>query len=314
LVAHYLLCYLEGENDGETMKNRFFITLGLSLFLAQASACGGSLQPDPSPNPMTPTSMQFVIPTVTAALTSKPATITPPPLPTMLPEERETHLLEYFNNPGECKLPCWLGITPGITAFSEFQVTIQQLGLRHSPATLNLSRRQKVELGGLDYESKQVLNDITLIVEPGGVISEIEGILHAYLNPANFSETWNTLDIKQILLDYGTPSSISILTDYNDAAGRVGYSIQVYYTEQGFAVYYGGGTDYQSVVNICPHLKDYQLITIAFSLQAPPFEEKADSPQGFYTELKTEFDIDELYALFTDQTGSCLKVPSDAFR
>jgi hypothetical protein len=85
------------------------------------------------------------------------------------------------------------------------------------------------------------------------------------------------LDIRQLLLSYGVPSSISIETDYNDAAGRVGYSVGIYYIDQGFAVFYGGGADYQDKVNVCPYLTNYQIITVSFSLQVPPFKEKTES-------------------------------------
>lgn len=296
--------------------------LAVILFPILVSACSVSLQSTASPNLTRSTSIQFATPSITVTPTTEPvalttfpiSTSTPFPFPTMSSQERETYLLDYFKGLDECRFPCWLGITPGVTTFSEFQPIIQHLGLRYSPKNFNTNYRQQVTLGGLDYDSKQVLNRITLIIEPGGTISGVEGILHAYLNPVSFSTTWNTLDIKEVLLNYGMPSMISILTDYNDATNRIGYSIQVYYFEQGFAVYYNGGADYQNGVNICPHLKNYQLITVSFSLQAPPFKGKANSPQGSYAELDTEIGMNELYALFTSQKDACLKVSAGKFK
>lgn len=292
----------------KTLKYRLLI--GLALAAALTAGCGRS-EPSPAPSPSATSTV-----TATASPTET-ATFTPPQAglhPTLSPQERENYLLEYFENPGECKLPCWLGIIPGVTTFSDFQATIEWLGLNYSPKYLNQKSKQYIELGGLDYERKNVLNQITLAVEPGGMISEVEGELHAYLDPVSFATTWDTLDIQQVLLNYGIPSSISIITDTNDVTDRVGYSIRVYYLEKGFAIYYGGGTDYQDEVSICPYLKNYQLITVFFLLQAPPFEEKTNDPQGFYTELDTGLGMSELYTLFTDQKSSCLKVSADKFK
>lgn len=305
------------------MKNKTSFALLLLLLLLQVSACGINDQPTPSLTPVISTEVSKSA--TTSAATVEPATLTPTPTiipsltftpdprPTLSSQEREAYLLEYFSNPSECKLPCWLGIIPGTTSFAEFQATIHHLGLNYSPRKLDLKSRHQVSLGGLDLESRNVLNRIILNIEPGGTIGSVEGILHAYLDPESFATVWETLDIEQILLNYGKPSSISILTDYNNVAGRVGYTIRVYYIEEGFAIYYNGGADYQDETKICPQLKDYQLITVAFSLQSPPFKEKISASRSFDTELDTGLSMDALYELFTDPTGTCLKVPADLF-
>jgi len=300
------------------MKTHFFIITGLILLLI--SSCGVYSKQDHSPTSTIAIQTKISSPTVSATATFTPATITPDPtltqslIPTLTPKEREVYLLEYFRNIEDCKLPCLLGATPGITTFSEFQARMQLLGVKNSPVNLNLQQKQKITLGGLDFDSKQVLNRITISVESNGVISEIEGDLHAYLNPIGFSESWDVIDIRQLLLNYGVPSSISIETDYNDVAGRVGYSISVYYIDQGFAVHYGGGTDYQDIINICPYLTNYQILTVVFSLRAPPFKEETNSSKGFYTEFDTGLSVDELYSLFTSQAKSCLMISSDKLK
>lgn len=299
----------------------------LILLSTQVSACGTYLQHIPSPVPATATSTKVVAPTVTVAATLEPATLTltptlissstftPDPRPTMSPEGRESYLLEYFTSPNRCELPCWLDITPGVTTFAEFQATIYHLGLNYTPKKFfNPKFKQQVTLGGLDFDSQFILNRITLLVEPDGVISGVDGDLHALHNPSGFALTWASLEIRQVLLAYGMPSSISIVKDYNDAAGRVGYSVEVYYQEKGFVVYYNGGADYQNGVSICPHLKDQQLINVAFSLRTPPFQEKENTLPSFYTELDTGLSVDELFTLFTDPKAPCLKVSADILK
>jgi len=279
-----------------------------------------------TPIPALPTSAKVTSPTITAAGKFEPApptptpaliltlTFTPDPRPTLSVQERESYLLEYFTSASQCELPCWLDITPGVTTFAEFQATIYHLGLNYAPKKFfNPKFKQQVTLGGLDFDSQFILNRITLLVEPDGVISGVDGDLHALHNPSGFAITWASLDIRQVLLTYGMPSSISIITDYSDAAGRVGYSVEVYYPEKGFVIYYNGGADYQNGVSICPHLKDEQLVNVVFSLRASPFREKENTLPGFYTELDTGFSLNELYALLTDEKGSCLNMPTDKF-
>lgn len=307
------------------MKSKFFAILAVILLCNQISACGVSFEPNLSLTPVSPTFVKVIAPAVTATETLEPVTFmpsptvfltltfTPDPQPTLSAQERESYLLEYFTSASQCELPCWLDITPGVTSFAEFQATIHHLGLRYSPKNFNPKSKQQVKLGGLDFDSQFILNRITLIVEPDNVISGVDGDLHALHNPSGFAITWDSLDIRQVLLAYGMPLSISIITDYNDAAGRVGYSVEVYYPEKGFVIYYNGGADYQNGVSICPHLKDEQLVNVVFSLRASPFREKENTLPGFYTELDTGFSLNELYALLIDEKGSCLNMPADKF-
>ncbi|TLM99733.1 hypothetical protein FDZ73_21210 [bacterium] len=109
------------------------------------------------------TTATIVPATLTPTRTIIPSlTFTPDPRPTFSPQEREAYLLENFLNPGKCKLPCWLSIIPGVTTFAEFQATIRHLGLNYSPGKLDLKSSHQVSLGGLDLESRNVLNAIIL--------------------------------------------------------------------------------------------------------------------------------------------------------
>lgn len=300
------------------MKNIFPVMVVLISIVL--TSCGESMEQNNTPTGAVAVQTKIAFPSATASFTLAPATNTVNPTmtqnipPTLTREERESYLLDYFKSNSDCNFPCWLGAIPGETTFTEFQATLQVLHIVYSPPNPNIQRRQKVELGGLDYKTKEVLNNITLFVEPDGKISKIEGVLHAYLNPITFAEVWGAIDIRELLLRYGIPSSISIKTDYNDIAGRVGYSIGVFYVDQGFAVYYNGGTDYQSTTSICPFLKDYQLITIGFSLQAAPFDDEQETTPTSLTELDTGLGTNDLYDIFTAENMSCLRVSSDKFK
>ena len=309
------------------MRYYFYVVFGLIAFVM--SGCSTSVK-----NIDAPTSEHNGIPTSTIAFqptkssltainspTPLPITVTPTGsnmtidlTPTLTPNEREAYLLKYFSTETGCKFPCWLGATPGVTSFREFQLTLQRLGIKTSPIDVNPNQKQEIKLGGVDFDSKEVLNRITIVVESDGIISEVEGVLHGYLNPREFAESWDVIDIKHLLLDYGVPSNITVKADYNDSTGRVAYSIGVIYVTQGFAVYYNGATDYQSTTNICPNLSSYQIIAIVFSLQAPPFKEASNSVESILTELNTGLSVNDLYTLFTGSTRPCLIISSEELK
>src|ERR1043165_3960884 len=69
--------------------------------------------PSPTPNPPRLTSM-------------------PSPLPTLLPKEKENYLLDVVKTNGNCKLPCFLGIQPGISVWEDIRKIEAPLYFRES--------------------------------------------------------------------------------------------------------------------------------------------------------------------------------------
>lgn len=72
----------------------------------------------------TATTTPTTIPTMTLSPTDTPiptntGTTTPIYLPTLPPEQAKALMLELLQTNGGCQLPCWWGITPGVTTWEE---------------------------------------------------------------------------------------------------------------------------------------------------------------------------------------------------
>ena len=89
-------------STGETSTN--LITSTLQQVLPPTSTIM------PTPSQITPSTM-----TPTAILTWTPL----PVLPTLSPGDAETMILDLIDNNGNCFLPCWWGITPGVTPWNQ---------------------------------------------------------------------------------------------------------------------------------------------------------------------------------------------------
>src|SRR5512138_2325272 len=109
--------------------------LSVSVLLC-ASGCtpkstASSTQVPPSPlerltNPSQVTPSPTLKPTTTTTPTL-PATFTP--VPTLTTKQAQTKIRELFETNGRCKLPCWWGITPGISANDAFYNFIQSIAM-----------------------------------------------------------------------------------------------------------------------------------------------------------------------------------------
>jgi hypothetical protein len=87
----------------------YAITAVLSLVLL--CGCLPGNHPTTSPNPMTKMVGTFSVTTEPTIVPTNSFT----PIPTMLSDEAHTLVREYLKNGSDCRLPCWLGITPGVT-------------------------------------------------------------------------------------------------------------------------------------------------------------------------------------------------------
>ncbi len=80
-------------------------------------------QPTPVPSPTTtprPTANPRPPRTPSPTPTQTP-TATPLPFPTLEPEEMQAFIAEMLAANGGCELPCWWGITPGVTPWEDVQ-------------------------------------------------------------------------------------------------------------------------------------------------------------------------------------------------
>jgi hypothetical protein len=188
-------------------------------------------------------------------------TLIPTPIsPTLVPTLNAVQLgkmiqaLEKYN----CQLPCYLGMTPGKTSWSEAESDLLDLGATFSFDTydsLNTIHNINLDIGEiLDQEatpsSSQGITDFKIVhdlqvFEIGDTITKMKVYIDTRKFIYLFDEVWNRYSISSILKTYGLPDET-----FSWASSGGGYSIVLLYYSKGFAVELGGTWNLKEV---CPN-------------------------------------------------------------
>ena len=123
----------------------------LVFLLAGCSASQQTITAIPTISPTSgPVATETVLPpTQTPTLAATPSVTFPSPplwtpLPTLSPIDAEERLRTWIQGTFECLLPCWGGITPGLTSWQETVQTIEQLS---GFSSVNVSENVSCEFG-----------------------------------------------------------------------------------------------------------------------------------------------------------------------
>lgn len=276
--------------------------------------------------------------TITPSLTSTPflptSTPTPTPTmpftspPTMTTEERQSFTQELFRSNFGCKLPCWWGITPGITPWSEVDAFLHHLGaVFGSNALADGSIYHGT--GGFDFEAPDyiIVNSIGFL-ERESIIDLINIRSDGYSNPVAFQEQWARYSPQQIMKEYGIPSRVWLESASSGPVteGRIaGYTLWVFYDQFGFLILYNGYGEFEPVFHFCPRFENGQDIrAIEMYLQSPDNSSPIEKTAGIigfvpapYPHVQTIDDaaglsVAELYQLFIQEDNlPCFDTPKD---
>jgi hypothetical protein len=178
-----------------------------------------------------PTSTIMPTPSQTAQRTMTPTaflTWTPlPVLPTLSPDDAETMILNLIDNNGNCLLPCWWGITPGVTPWNQ---------ARQFLATF-------MSISGPSFETNgYIIHEIYRISRTDGEI-----YYHIGIDVANSivhgigarNEITIGHQLNRLLENNGQPDEIWLLIMPVTPGGPWFYLV-LYYHEQGILAQYNG--------------------------------------------------------------------------
>ena len=200
------------------------------------------------PTPLPPIPSNTLTASQTATLTPTfTETSTPTMSPTLQPTETitlstpltdaqiELNIIDSLKNNANCPLPCWWGIRPGSTSWSDASATLQRFGLQ--PSFDTISGAYTLIYMFPSYTNRDMTFRIDLFVENDHVRTinfESEG----YTNFASFKKIYTNLAPEQIMAAYGPPDQV-------DATGGFGskgvyYDLSFYYDHLGFRVSYSG--------------------------------------------------------------------------
>jgi hypothetical protein len=263
------------------------------------------IPPTPSPTKtFTPTSTHW--PTITPRPTPS---VTRTPLPTLPPDKALAKLLELLKTNGGCKLPCWWGITPGVTSSDEAQAFLATFASKFTEDPSYLG------YGVLFFVPQNTIPGL-LHGEPYGfgVYIDDNGIVEQI-------HTWKPYRLSDFLTDFGPPSQVWIYGKSSRTLdSNASYTMALFYPDQGIMAVWNGTAEKRDPIRVCPNRFDPGVF---LKLWAPPvtktFEEAAGSelldgppPLAFYPiEKATNLDVKTFYERYKDprNASTCFEMP-----
>ena len=308
------------------MKHRYIphtVTLLAFLFLIGCGLQDKALQAD-----VTPTRIEVIPPSRTPPPTVQPTrTLTFTPIPTLSAQdalEAFTNLIEEDN---ECKLPCWLGVTPGQTKFEEVENIFSQfMSIAHTDFSSQWAFI-RVFFPNFEAPIHDVATEInpaengkvTRILVSAGAYQDINGP-RDYSNP-EFQQLWQRYLVPGIFTTHGPPEKIFLDTTriVADTAGPYPFVLWIVYPQEGFLIRYQGvNSKIGDAIRICP-MRSSLAIKI-WDTEESSYEEfiKNDGALGGPFSLGpqdieevTDFDVQSFYEVFKNgDIDTCFETPA----
>lgn len=275
----------------------------LLIFIMTGCATLGKTTPIPANSLHPPTAAHFV-PSISPTLTVAPiSSVTPTsimnglaPTITALPlDERMFYLFEY----PVCRFPCWVGIIPGQTHWTDAVKMFNLSGL--TPHAFE-SRGGYVAHEVVDYlpNSTYFLN--FRIYENNKVVEFIS--IESYLPKEEFEQLYAAYDPQKIIEKYGNPSRIYL---YTSQLNIPSYTISLFYDQAGFLISYGGKakSSNASKMEICPHIGKGSIAGAGIYLQSSeilsPIEKYPGERKSFDIIMPDMRSIEDATGLTTDE-------------
>ncbi len=257
-------------------------------------------------------------PTETVLLTETLEFMTTPTLtsmPTLSPEKALDALLALYANNGGCELPCWWGITPGETTWTEARTKLEPLGRWSGPWGDD-------GIGRYDF-----VFDMPEEIDPLGFFEPSLGVKSDVVTGISLCGSWIKQDfdysLAGFLQTFGPPDEIwlKVVTETQESPY---YEISIFYPSKGVLLGASGTVDAQSDhLMICP--QEFKLgafppgvllwsprkqLTYANIFLAVLGQENMDmSDYHLLEEWSLDFDREGFYATYLDsQTSTCFEV------
>lgn len=238
-------------------------------------------------------------------------TLTPDPSHTISTPSQKSNseiTLELLRTNNGCDLPCWWGIIPNQTRWSDaedFLTPFSEIYERQPPSEWFVYDVSSP----ISEEFSDVLAVRTVIAAQQGVVKEIE--------TGYFDE--KTYHLGEFLRRYGIPTSVFVSTYSSDSGlppNQVSLSIDLYYPEKGINAIYGTyasvrGGQIEGCVEKSPHLflwsPNEDVRTIDYILGW----DKANTPY-MRIEEATDLDIQDFYEKYVNPASSpCIQTPTN---
>lgn len=216
---------------------------------------------------------------------------------------------------GGCRLPCWWGITPGITTLDEARQVFTPL--RHYRSTRGIVGFSYPDYSGIDA-SIETENDI--VKEIWLFASALRIDKDNKIEYLPFDESWHRYSLRGVLEQLGSPSKVQIgFGATTDAVGNEyfdQYELHVFFIDAGLIIRYTGLPDETETGNVracfalsqAMDIRVYirEPVILSDGLQVPPWDYLTNSKP---LEEATRLSLVEFYENL--QGGQdCLESPS----
>jgi len=247
---------------------------------------------------------------------------TPTSVATFTATERESYVLELLSTNAGCELPCWWGVIPGNSTWSNTEQWILSLGAR-TGSTVMPDGSTAHGTGGFDFEESKIYNRVGFF-ERSGIVEIISIEAESHLNPEDFQAVWQRYSPQQIMSSYGQPSRVLVQSSSSAPSDlsnpKAGYSLWLFYDYLSFVIEYSGLVEYEPVYHICPRFeKGEDIASLKLFIQSPdnqrPLENNIQSYDLYrsyfhFIEEAAGLSVEEFYALFANKDEpACFDTP-----
>jgi hypothetical protein len=185
--------------------------------------------------------------------------------PTLDEIGKEGFILAQISNNGGCSLPCWWGITPGGSLWSDVSNNFLQLGFKSAP----IPGTSNYGIGGFALYSINTYSEVVFGVE-SNVINNIHVAVYGELEPEKFQAAYSYYSPEEILTNYGPPSRILLNIPSWGYGDHVGYSFWLFYEHLDFLIIFSGSAQRADSLQICPSFGyDQSISGIHLYLKSP---------------------------------------------
>ena len=266
-------------------------------------------------------------PNTTPMVKTSPPVFTDTPLATSTPTQIESStptisstydegqklVKELLENNGECKLPCWWGITPGKTAWAEARQILEKV-------SLSIGGQESGEVFSVSVHALLPYpHDFAKYMEHSYYIEN--GIVD-YISVYNFDLAPNYY-LSNFLATYGQPTEIWMRTYSKYEMGLHPFLVDLFYQDKGILIEYSTGEplkEFDGKLQNCMvtemdspfiHLWSPETKNLSFQ-EAKKFIDTTNLPEPKPLLEATGMDVKTFYETFRNpETTACLETPKN---
>jgi hypothetical protein len=325
VIAIILFYSLVGCDRAETQQSGFIPTTSATetkiILPANTQTARSSLSSTASPT------LQPSTPTRRPTETSKPSnTPSPQPsatwtsLPTLTTLKAQQTVTSFYDNNGECEMPCWWGITPGKTTWQEARAKLSPLATEKGPYQMG----KRGAYAYYYYVPFPMGFHPSTLIDYGPMVIIQKGIVYAVgINSAEIKRGQDT-SLVGLLKVLGVPDEIWINMQSYSPDNKPEYELDLFYANKGVLLSrFGTGFLSKNTVLFCPQMPEKSPYPFALGLFSPTegitygtltdtIRDRDTSIDKFHLlrDLIDGFSEADFYRLYSDPTTEkCLTIP-----